>query len=43
MNSSPKDKDKDPQYRCKNCRQILFRNYIHGINNECNSYFIVNP
>lgn len=29
-------------YRCKNCRLVLFKQYVHGESN-CSSYFIDQP
>lgn len=29
-------------FRCRGCRQVLFREFLHG-DNECTSYFIEKP
>lgn len=30
-------------FRCKGCRQNLFRNLVHGENQDCTSLFIEKP
>lgn len=41
-NETPHTVANPETFRCKNCRQILFKTYVHG-DSECSSYFIDQP